>query len=101
VIESPASNLHRIRIRNGEPAFDDDSVPNVQVNVPLEPDITVPVAHPGSAVVGIPAPRYAVNISAHAFLPDNDVFHAELLGIHTQQPPYVPVTTILNDEINS
>ena len=34
-------------------------------------------------------------------LPDNDVFHAELLGIHTQHPPYEPVTTILNDEINS
>ena len=87
MIESPESNLHRIRIRNGEPAFDVDSVPNVQVNVPLEPDITVPVAHPGSAVVGTPAPRYAVNISAHPFLPDSDVFHAELSGIQTQQPP--------------
>ena len=87
MIESPASNLHRIRIRNGEPAFDVDSVPNVQVNVPLEPVITLPVAHPGSAVVGTPEPRYAVNIFAQPFVPDNDVFHAELLGIHTQQPP--------------
>ena len=68
MIESPASNLHRIRIRNGEPAFDDDSVPNVQVNVPLEPDITVPTAHPGRPFLGAPDPLYAVNIFAHPFV---------------------------------
>ena len=56
MIESPASNFHRIRIRYGLAALDVDSVPNVQVNVPLEPDITVPVAHPGAAFLGTPYP---------------------------------------------
>ena len=56
VIESPASNLHRMRMRYGLEAFDVDSVPNVQVNVPLEPDITVPTAHPGAAFLGTPDP---------------------------------------------
>ena len=56
MIESPASNLHRIRIRYGLVAFDDDSVPNTHLNVPLDPDITVPDAQPGAAFLGTPDP---------------------------------------------
>ena len=76
-----------MRIRYGLEAFDVDSVPNVQVNVPLEPDITVPTAHPGSEDVGTPEPRYAVNIFAQPFVPDKDDIHAEFCGMQTQQPP--------------
>ena len=86
VIESPASNRHRTKIRLLL-SFDDDCVPKVQVNVPLDPPMFPPVAHPGSAVVGMPAPLYAVNILAQPFVPLKELVQAELSGIHTQQPP--------------
>ena len=87
VIETPESNFHLIRIRYGFEAFDDDSVPNTHLNVPLDPFIIVPEAHPASEDVGTPAPRYAENIVAQPFVPDKDAIHAELLGMHTKQPP--------------
>jgi hypothetical protein len=65
---------------------EDDEVPKTQVNVPLEPVITPPDEHPGSADVGIPAPLYAWNIFAQPLVPDKDEVHAELLGIQIQQP---------------
>tara|TARA_B100000378_G_scaffold251653_1_gene226498 strand:- start:52 stop:192 length:141 start_codon:yes stop_codon:yes gene_type:complete len=45
-----------MRIRYGLVAFDDDSVPNTHLNVPLDPDITVPDAQPGAAFLGTPDP---------------------------------------------
>ena len=97
VIESPESNRHRIKILLLL-SLDDDSVPKVQVNVPLVPSIFPPLAHPGSVDIGVPAPLYATNIFAQPFGPDNAVVHVELSGIHTQHPPYVPVTVILNSD---
>ena len=97
MIESPESNRHRINILLLL-SLDDDSVPKVQVNVPLVPDMSPPVEHPGSPDVGIPASLYATNMSAHPFVPDNDVVQVELSGIHTQHPPYEPVTEILNSD---
>ena len=72
-------------------SLEDDSVPNTQVNVPPLLSIRPPEEHPGSAVVGTPAPLYAWNISAQPFLPESDVVHAELSGIHTQHPASAPV----------
>ena len=88
-----------MRIRYGLVAFDDDSVPNTHLNVPLDPDITVPDAQPGAAFLGTPDPLYAVNIFAHPFVLLSPVVHPELSGILTQQPPYEPVTVILNSEM--
>ena len=85
VIDWPEFNFQRINIRLLE-SFEEDSVPNTQVKVPLDPVITPPDEHPGSAEVGIPAPLYAWNMFAHPFVPDNDEVHAELSGIQTQQP---------------
>ena len=85
VIDCPEFNLQRIRILLLE-SFEEDSVPKTQVNVPLEPFITPSEEAPGSADVGIPAPLYAANISAHPFVPDNEEVHEELSGIHTQHP---------------
>ena len=53
-IDCPEVNLNRTKILLLP--FDDDSSPNTQVNVPLDPDITVPKAHPLSALLGLPAP---------------------------------------------
>ena len=86
MIESPESNRHRIRILLLL-SFDDDSVPKTQVNVPLDPLIFPPLAHPGSPEVGIPEPRYAANMLAQPFVPDKDEVHAELFGKQTQHPP--------------
>ena len=84
VIESPDDNLNRTNILLLP--FDDDSVPNTQVNVPLDPDITVPKAHPLSALFGLPAPEYASNISAHPFVLLNPVVQVEFSGRQTKQP---------------
>jgi hypothetical protein len=78
--------------------LDEDSVPNTHVNVPPLLSITPPEEHPGSADVGIPDPRYAWNISAHPFVPDSDVVHAELSGIQTKHPAVDPVYEILNSD---
>ena len=56
-IDCPEVNLNRTKILLLP--FDDDSSPNTQVNVPDPPDITVPKAHPLSALLGLPAPEYA------------------------------------------
>ena len=96
VIESPDVNLNRTNILLLP--FDDDSSPNTQVNVPLEPDITEPRAQPLSALLGLPAPEYAFDISAHPFVLLNPVVHVEFSGRHTKQPEYEPETTILNSE---
>ena len=97
LIESPESNRHRFKILLLL-SLDDDSVPKVQVNVPFVPAMFPPLAHPGSEDMGVPAPLYAVNISAQPFVPDKFVVQVELSGIHTQHPPYVPVTAILNSD---
>ena len=89
VTDCPEVNFHLIRILLLE-SFDDDSVPNVQVNVPPLVSMTPPVAQPGSPPVGIPAPLYAWNISAQPLVPDNDVVHAELSGIQTKHPANEP-----------
>ena len=89
LIDCPEVNLNLTKITLSV-AFDDDSVPKVQVNVPPLLSITPPVAQPGSAPVGIPAPLYAWNIFAQPLVPDNDVVHDELSGIHTQQPANEP-----------
>ena len=86
MIESPLSNRNRIRILLLL-SFDDDSVPNTEVNVPLEPLIFPPEAHPGSHDVGTPEPRYAANILAQPFVPESAEVHAELSGKQTQHPP--------------
>ena len=57
VIDCPEVNLNLTKILLLP--FDDDSSPNTQVNVPEPPDITVPNAHPLSALLGLPAPEYA------------------------------------------
>ena len=54
-IDCPEVNLNRTKILLLP--FDDDSSPNTQVNVPVPPDITVPKAHPLSALLGLPAPE--------------------------------------------
>jgi hypothetical protein len=54
--------------------------------VPLDPDITVPKAHPLSALLGLPAPEYASNISAQPFVPLNPVVQVEFSGKHTKHP---------------
>ena len=96
VIESPDDNLNRTNILLLP--FDDDSSPNTQVNVPLDPDITVPKAQPLSALLGLPAPEYASNISAQPFVLLKPVVQVEFSGRQTKQPAYVPVTFILNSD---
>ena len=90
VIDCPEVNFHLIKIRLLL-SLDDDSVPNTQVNVPPLLSIKLPEAHPGSEDVGIPEPRYAWNISAQPFVPDNEVVQDELFGIHTKHPAHDPV----------
>tara|TARA_R100000231_G_scaffold183_3_gene329 strand:+ start:211 stop:534 length:324 start_codon:yes stop_codon:yes gene_type:complete len=90
LIELPLVNLNLIKTLLLE-SLEDDSVPNTQVNVPPFVSITPPEEHPGSAVVGTPDPLYAWNISAQPFVPDNEVVHVELSGIHTQHPAKDPV----------
>ena len=83
-IDCPEVNLNRTKILLLP--FDDDSSPNTQVNVPLDPDITVPKAHPLSALLGLPAPEYASNISAQPFVLLNPVVQVEFSGRQTKQP---------------
>ena len=83
-IDCPEVNLNRTKILLLP--FDDDSSPNTQVNVPLDPDITVPKAHPLSALLGLPAPEYASYISAQPFVPLNPVVQVEFSGKHTKHP---------------
>ena len=89
VIDCPEVNFHLIRILLLE-SLEEDSVPKVHVNVPPLVSISPPEDHPGSAVVGTPEPLYAANISAHPFVPDNEVVQVELSGIHTQHPATEP-----------
>ena len=84
VIDCPEVNLNRTNILLLP--FDDDSSPNTQVNVPELPDITVPKAHPLSALLGLPAPEYASNISAQPFVLLNPVVQVEFSGKQTKQP---------------
>ena len=84
VIDCPEVNLNRTNILLLP--FDDDSSPNTHVNVPPLPFITVPKAHPLSALLGLPAPEYALNISAHPFVLLNPVVQVEFSGRHTKQP---------------
>ena len=95
-IDCPEVNLKRTKILLLP--LDDDSVPNTQVNVPLDPDITVPKAHPLSALLGLPAPEYASNISAQPFVLLNPVVQVEFSGRQTKHPAYDPETTILNSD---
>ena len=97
-MEFPSVNLNLIKTRLLL-SLEDDSDPNTQVNVPPFVSITPPDAQPGFALLGTPAPMYAWNISAQPFLPESDVVHVELSGIHTQQPASDPVYEILNCEI--
>ena len=83
-IDCPEVNLNRTKILLLP--FDDDSSPNTQVNVPEPPDITVPKAHPLSALLGLPAPEYASNISAQPFVLLNHVVQVEFSGKHTKHP---------------
>ena len=55
-IDCPEVNLNRTKILLLP--FDDDSSPNTQVNVPPDPDITVPKAQPLSALLGLPCLLY-------------------------------------------
>ena len=90
VIDCPEVNLNRTKILLLP--FDDDSVPNTQVNVPVPPDITVPKAQPLSALLGLPAPEYALNISAQPFVLLNPVVQVESVSYtHLTLPttPYV------------
>ena len=90
VTDCPEANFHLIRILLLE-SFDDDSVPNVQVNVPRLLTITPPDEHPGKAFQGTPALGAAWNISAQPLVLLNPVVHEELFGIHTQHPVQDPV----------
>ena len=83
-IDCPEVNLNRTKILLLP--FDDDSSPNTQVNVPLDPDITVPKAHPLSALLGLPAPEYASYISAQPFVLLNPVVQVEFSGKQTKHP---------------
>ena len=83
-IDCPEVNLNRTKILLLP--FDDDSSPNTQVNVPEPPDITVPKAHPLSALFGLPAPEYASNISAQPFVLLNPVVQVEFSGKQTKHP---------------
>ena len=85
VIDCPEFNFQRINILLLVSPVE-FAVPNVQVKVPPFPFINEPKAHPGSAVVGIPAPLYAWNIFAQPLTPDNDDVQELLSGIQTQQP---------------
>ena len=67
-------------------SFDDDCSPNTHLNVPLLPVITPPSDHPGFALLGVPDPEYAWNMSAHPFVALNPVTHALLSGIQTLHP---------------
>jgi hypothetical protein len=97
VIDCPEVSFHLIKIRLLL-SLDDDSVPNTQVNVPPLLSISPPDEHPGSPDVGTPAPRYAWNMSAQPFVPDNEVVHAELSGMQIKHPAHDPVYEILNSD---
>ena len=81
-IDCPEVNLNRTKILLLP--FDDDSSPNTQVNVPLEPVINDPNAHPLSALFGLPAPAYAFYISAHPIVLLNPVVQVEFSGRRTK-----------------
>ena len=84
VIDCPEVNLNRTKILLLP--FDDDSSPNTQVNVPLDPDIAEPNAHPLSILFGLPEPAYKSNISAQPFVLLNPVVQVEFSGRQTKQP---------------
>ena len=71
-------------------------VPKVHKKVPLDPAITVAPAHPllplpPPVSPGNPLPKNAENIFHHCVV----LVRSEIPGNATQQPAYVPVTTIL------
>tara|TARA_X000000368_G_scaffold320312_1_gene257539 strand:- start:18 stop:392 length:375 start_codon:yes stop_codon:yes gene_type:complete len=104
LIDCPEVNLNLTKITLSL-AFDDDSVPNTQVNVPPLLSITPPDEHPGKAFLGTPAFGAAANISAQPLVLLNPVIQLELFGIHTQHPaqpvlaPAVTLYDIVNSEI--